>query len=620
MIKTRKIIALLLAALAATGFAGCGGEEHQHNYTVKKMDDAHLAAEQSCMAGRLYFYVCEGCGKSSGDETDPGLRYVWQGSDALGHELTPEGCSRQGCGWVSTDHGTLGSNLQWAYYPDGALYFFGGGALPDWSEEDMHNGNIPWMNYRVRTVVLPKSVSAIGDRSFAGLSSLQTISLPWGVTTIGVSAFEGCKNLATLELPDSLNIIGKGAFRSCSSLTAIELPRYTASLDGNVFAGCSSLTSVTVAEGNNAYRMQNGCLIESATGTLVAALPGSGIPTDGSVTAIGASAFEGRADLTAIQIPASITAIGEMAFYGCTGLQSIAVDAANQAYMAKGNCLIERSTKRLLQGCAASQIPLDGSVTEIGDHAFAGCAGLTSIHIPLSVSLISGSAFTGCSGLEKITADAGNTHYNATDNCLIVSGTRTLLLGCKNSVIPSDGSVIRIGNGAFAGSGITALAIPDAVAAIGEGAFEDCTALEQLTVGSGITTAQALNAKAFRGCTGLKKVMVAEGHPTFAVEFNALIDTATRTLVLGTNYSAGKDADQKILNISAIGAYAFAGRSLTAFFVPKTVTAIGEGAFYGCAQFETVAYEGDVDEWEKITLGAAWSTFTMYPGEPNYNQ
>lgn len=621
MMKMKKILSLMLVSLLALSVTGCqSGEDHQHDYTLKKMEDSYLAAEQSCTAGRLYFYACSICGKSSGEETNPRLQYVWQGSDALGHELTTSGCIREGCDWVSTDSGTLNGGMQWAYYPDGTLYFFGSGALPSWSEADMRSGSIPWMNYAVRTVVLPKTVSAIGDRSFAGLSSLQTISIPWGVNTIGESAFEGCKKLADLELPDSLNIIGDGAFRSCSSLTSITLPRYTVSLDGNVFAGCTSLSAITVASGNTAYRMQNGCLVEIASGTLVTALAGSNIPADGSVSAIGASAFEGRTDLTSIHIPASVTSIGEKAFYGCTSVTAITADATSQSYVAKGNCLIERSTKRLIQGCSTSEIPVDGGVTEIGDYAFAGCTGLASIHIPVTVSVISGSAFTGCSGLETITAASGNEHYNATDNCLIVSGTRTLLLGCKNSVIPTDGSVIRIGNGAFSGSGITSLVIPDAVTEIGESAFEDCTSLEELTVGNGIQTVEALNPKAFSGCSALKKVNVSEGHSAFAVEYDCLIDRATRTLVLGTNHSHGINAERETLDISAIGDYAFAGRSLESFYVPTTVTSIGTGAFYGCSNFSTVAYQGTFDEWEKVTLGSAWATFTRYPGSPNFNQ
>ena len=71
----KKTLSLLLALFLTLSIVGCGdGEDHQHDYTVKKMEDTYLAAEQSCMAGRLYFYACSVCGKSSGEETDPDLQ------------------------------------------------------------------------------------------------------------------------------------------------------------------------------------------------------------------------------------------------------------------------------------------------------------------------------------------------------------------------------------------------------------------------------------------------------------------------------------------------------------------------------------------------------------------
>ena len=617
----KKILSLLIASLLALSAAGCQEEEvHIHDYSVKKMDDMYLASPQSCVTGRLYFYVCSLCGQSSGDEKDPRRQYIWQGSDALGHALTVDGCTREGCGWTPMDGGTLENGMQWAYYPDGVLHFFGSGALPNWSEENLRSGDIPWTGYAVRTIVLPKTVSAIGDRSFAGLSGLSTVTIPWGVTSIGTSAFDGCGKLASLELPDSLNVIKADAFRGCTALTSVRLPRYANYLEGNVFAGCTNLAEITVDEANTVFKMQNGCLIETATGTLMSAPMGSSIPTDGSILAISASALEGRTDLTALHLPASVVTIGEKAFYGCSNLTSITVDEANEHFSAKGNCLVRRTDKTLIQGCSTSVIPVDGSVTTIGDHAFAGSDRLTAIHIPATISMISVSAFSDCPELSTITAAQGNTHYNVTGNCLIVSGTRTLLLGCKNSVIPTDGSVVRIGNNAFAGSGIRSIVIPDAVTEIGEAAFENCTALTDLTLGKGITTAQALNAKAFSGCSALNKLEISKENPTFIIELGSIIEAQTRTLVLGCNSSSGKpgpEADP--LQINAIGAYAFAGRSLESFYVAKTVTSIGEGAFYGCARFSTLSYEGTLEDWEKIDLGKGWATFTLYPGTPNAN-
>ena len=112
---------------------------------------------------------------------------------------------------------------------------------------------------------------------------------------------------------------------------------------------------------------------------------------------------------TSITIPNSVTSIGYQAFYGCTGLTSIIVNAGNTKYHSAGNCLIETETKTLILGCNTSVIPTDGSVTSIGDYAFSGCNGFTSVTIPDSVTSIGGAAFADCSGLTSVTIGNGVT-------------------------------------------------------------------------------------------------------------------------------------------------------------------------------------------------------------------
>lgn len=109
------------------------------------------------------------------------------------------------------------------------------------------------------------------------------------------------------------------------------------------------------------------------------------------------------------------------------------------------------------------------------------CIGLTSVTIPNSVTSIGSGAFSICSGLESITVASGNTKYHSENNCLIETAAETLIVGCKNSIIPSDGSVTSIGEGAFSGcTGLTNVNIPDSVTSIGSGAFEYCVMLNEI--------------------------------------------------------------------------------------------------------------------------------------------
>ena len=98
----------------------------------------------------------------------------------------------------------------------------------------------------------------------------------------------------------------------------------------------------------------------------------------------------------------SITSIGGSAFSNCTGLTSIIVDKNNPVYDSRDNCnaIIETASNTLICACQNTIIP--NSVTSIGDAAFYGCTGLTSIEIGNSVTSIGDWAFWVCTGLTSI--------------------------------------------------------------------------------------------------------------------------------------------------------------------------------------------------------------------------
>ena len=90
-------------------------------------------------------------------------------------------------------------------------------------------------------------------------------------------------------------------------------------------------------------------------------------------------------------------------FAGCSGLREIIVAEGNTKYRSVGNCLIDAATATLMQGCASSVIPTDGSVTSIGDSAFSGHSELLSLTVPDGVVSIGHQAFAMCYGLTRIT-------------------------------------------------------------------------------------------------------------------------------------------------------------------------------------------------------------------------
>ena len=298
-------------------------------------------------------------------------------------------------------NGTCGDNLTWTYVEStGTLTISGTGAMLDYTYD---SPEAPWSSYSIKKVILEEGIASIGGWAFYNCSGLTSITIPNSVTSIGDHAFYGCSGLTSINIPNSVEYISIFAFWSCSGLT-----------------------SITVDIGNTTYDSRNNCnaIIETATNTLMVGCKNSVILN--SVTRIGYEAFFGCKDLTSITIPNSVTSIGMNAFqfcegltsitipnsvkhidvctfYGCSGLTSITVDTGNTTYDSRENCnaIIETATNTLIAGCKNTIIP--NSVTSIGNNAFDGCSGLSSVTIPNSVTSIGGAAFGGCSSLTSVT-------------------------------------------------------------------------------------------------------------------------------------------------------------------------------------------------------------------------
>ena len=71
------------------------------------------------------------------------------------------------------------------------------------------------------SIVIPNSVTSIGEGAFLECSKLSSITIPNSVTSIGEEAFKECSLLSSITIPNSVTSIGKGAFLSCNSLQEI---------------------------------------------------------------------------------------------------------------------------------------------------------------------------------------------------------------------------------------------------------------------------------------------------------------------------------------------------------------------------------------------------------------
>ena len=104
-------------------------------------------------------------------------------------------------------------------------------------------------NQLVTNLVIPNSVTSIGNWAFYGCTSLTSITIPDSVTTIGEDAFLGCSSLTSVTIPNSVTSIGKSAFEDCKSLTSITIPDSVTSIGGSAF----DKTTTLITSCNNEY-------------------------------------------------------------------------------------------------------------------------------------------------------------------------------------------------------------------------------------------------------------------------------------------------------------------------------------------------------------------------------
>jgi len=168
-----------------------------------------------------------------------------------------------------------------------------------------------------------------------------------------------------------------------------------------------------------------------------------------------------------------VASIGDGAFWGCSGLTSVTIPNS-----------VTSIGKRTFAECSSlTSVTIPNSVTSVGDRAFEECSSLTSISIPNSVTSIGDSAFDGCNGLTSINVDPDNSTYDSRNNCnaIVETASNKLIAGCQNTVIPN--SVTSIENHAFYGcSRLTSVTIPSSVTSIGDYAFYNCRGLTSVTV------------------------------------------------------------------------------------------------------------------------------------------
>lgn len=497
------------------------------------------------------------------------------------------------------------------------------------------------------SVAIPSSMTEIETGVFKGCTNLASIKIPASITSIGDNAFCDCNNL-TIEIPTTVAEISRTALNGVGTLywnsnnapsyairesfiIGLEFGNDVTEITWNVsaFSGLRSLTipySVSFISKNALRGLE---YLESLNWNSKFPLSKTNLITGNR--------------LKNIYFGNSVSLIEAGLFTACYNLESITVDPQNPYYDSRENCnavigsvnddiiyndvdnniyyISQIKKDCLVLGCKNTFIPenvteignyalygkiglgskksitIPFSVKNIGSHAFGGCIGLDSLYIPYGVMNIAASAFE-CNGLNRIVVDNNNPVYNSSGNCnaIIETSTSTLVLGCKNTIIPDNTKIIgdcafshafsnyyQWGPWTYYEDKTYSISIPAGVTHIGSHAFEACDGLLEITIPQSV---KEMGAYAFEGCSRLSLITIPNG-----------IKTIEPGLLCGCSSLKSINIPQ---DVNSIGGSAFSGcSSVQSIIVPEGVTVINKGTFNDCNSLSYLSLPSTIVKFDK---------------------
>ena len=218
----------------------------------------------------------------------------------------------------------------------------------------------------ITDLVIPNSVTTIGNYTFLSWSNLVSVIIPNSVTNIGDMAFYYCSGLTSVTIGNSVASIGSSAFSNCRNLTSITIPNSVTSIGIWAFSGSKRLTSVTIP--NGVTNIAKG-VFSSCTGLTSITIPNS-------VKSIGYKAFDNCTGLTTVTIPNSVNSIENQAFSSCKKLKYLTIGSGvtNILSQAFSSC-----AELLDVYCSAENVPSTNT-----DAFWNSDIGYTNLHVPFA--------------------------------------------------------------------------------------------------------------------------------------------------------------------------------------------------------------------------------------------
>ena len=463
---------------------------------------------------------------------------------------------------------------------------------------------------------------------FKGKETLSSIDIPSKCTTIEANSFADCKNLNSITLSDSLTQIGDYAFKNCESFTSFTIPQYVRDLGEGIFAGCKNIEKIS---GN--FVRYNGRAIVSGY-KLIYVLPKDDSNTDGrihkiseidtDITILGKSCFHGCEKLRRVDIPSTITDIGDNAFEDCTNLCEVHFEGNEPPTLGENVFIRVRKDFKIF----VPEAKIDVYYEKWKDSDYIS----NILPKPNDNDIIYyGSKLTTITSKEHTVNNNNVTYYKISD--------------IANKTLPSEYFTEQ--------KNITTVILGDGITKISENAFKNCKNLKYIYLSDSISE---LNNQCFYGCEKLTRIHIPSSVKKYTPVTKPVVNISPTTYAgsvtlggssivkptiipiksplgndifcgcsklkeFGTYYKGRVSDDNRCYidnntlmffaqgdmsmsdgeisyeipnNITSINRSAFRGSQITNITLSESTETIGDYAFEGCSQLESI------NNWDNV--------------------
>ena len=479
--------------------------------------------------------------------------------------------------------------------------------------------NLYLNNQLVTSVIVPATITDLGNGIFEGASCLTSVTLQATLKSIGWCCFQDCTGLTEITIPNNVKTIGRRAFRGCSNLETVTIGSGVESISYLAFDGCTKLSQI-VCEAATPPTLESTVFSDNSLNYTTLVVP------KGKKTAY--QNADGWSNFL------KIVEVGDEGYqFVNSGARYQVINGTTSPYtcmLVNGN--YTSNDVNIPTAVYDSKTGKNYNVTTIGEFAFSGVKGtMTSVTIPNTVTIIKTDAFYTSPALTRvnITDLTAFCNMEVGDGSTIIDNhptyySHSLYQNNQEIIdlsIPSG--VTEIKAGTFINcSNFKTVSIPASVNYIGLFSFVGCSSLQTITMASATPPDLYAGAEgqspfdndayskitvivpkgaltAYRGNAKWNKFtnIVEFGGPGFefvysGAKYQVISDTYPYTCMLvNGNFtnnavtipsSAYDSQTQKTYTVTTIGEFAFSGvkGAMTSVTIPNTVTIIKTDAFY----------------------------------------